>query len=118
MREIAQVESWSPMASNELGNNLGTITTALSRLSLTFPLAGMGDVVDRKRPSCLSFLRRLSDFPTTIITWLGLSLLIPSDRVPRSWHTLSTDFLRLRLPICFHVSTRGLGHPMTPDSVI
>ena len=42
MREIAQVESWSPMASNELGNNLGTITTVLSRLSLTFPLAGMG----------------------------------------------------------------------------
>jgi len=41
MREIAQVESWSPMASNELGNNIGTITTALSRFSMTFPLAGM-----------------------------------------------------------------------------
>jgi len=40
MREIAQVEPWSPMASNELGNNIGTITNALSRLSMTFPLAG------------------------------------------------------------------------------
>jgi len=40
IREIAQVESWSPMASNELGGHVGTITTALSRLNMTFPLAG------------------------------------------------------------------------------
>jgi hypothetical protein len=40
IREIAQVESWSPMASNEFGSHVGTITAALSRLSIMFPLAG------------------------------------------------------------------------------
>ncbi|KAH9988472.1 hypothetical protein BJV74DRAFT_839546 [Russula compacta] len=40
IREITQVESWSPIASNELGSHVGTITAALSRLSMTFPLAG------------------------------------------------------------------------------
>ncbi|KAI9447164.1 hypothetical protein F5148DRAFT_1252352 [Russula earlei] len=41
IREIAQVESWSSIASNELGSHVGTITTALSRLNMTFPLAGI-----------------------------------------------------------------------------
>jgi hypothetical protein len=46
VREIAQMESWSPAASNELGSHVGTITTALSRLSMTFPLAGMVPIND------------------------------------------------------------------------
>ncbi|KAI0301047.1 hypothetical protein B0F90DRAFT_1911982 [Multifurca ochricompacta] len=40
IREIAQVESWSPVTSNELGSHVGTIANVLSRLSMTFPLAG------------------------------------------------------------------------------
>ncbi|KAH9991811.1 hypothetical protein BJV77DRAFT_1005980 [Russula vinacea] len=40
IREMAQVETWSPITSNELGSHVGTITSALSRLSMTFPLAG------------------------------------------------------------------------------
>jgi len=40
IREIAQVEPWSSIASNELGTHIGTITSALSRLSMTFPLSG------------------------------------------------------------------------------
>ncbi|KAI0275620.1 hypothetical protein BGY98DRAFT_1113985 [Russula aff. rugulosa BPL654] len=41
IREMAQVETWSPITTNELGSHVGTITTALSRLSMAFPLAGI-----------------------------------------------------------------------------
>lgn len=40
VREIAQMKSWSSIASNEAGSHVGTITAMLSRLSMAFPLAG------------------------------------------------------------------------------
>ncbi|KAI0267056.1 fungal-specific transcription factor domain-containing protein [Gloeopeniophorella convolvens] len=41
IREITQLESWSSITSTELRNQAGTIIAALSRLSMTFPMAGM-----------------------------------------------------------------------------
>jgi hypothetical protein len=78
VREIAQMESWSPAASNELGSHVGTITTALSRLSMTFPLAGMVPRMGYHGQGCLShFLQASSphDF-NHHSAWLDLAYII------------------------------------------
>jgi hypothetical protein len=82
VREIAQMESWSPAASNEIGSHVGTITTALSRLSMTFPLAGMLPMMGHHGTRVfITFFCRLPGFTTSIITWLGLTLPILSTTV-------------------------------------